>query len=51
MQTDIFSQKILKGGGRISSPKLRQLQEKCDDFSGLEEGINRYDLLLLVKAF
>ena len=49
MQTDIFSQKVLKGGGRISSPKLRQLQEKCDDFTGLEEGINRYDLLLLVK--
>lgn len=37
------------GGGRIASPKLRELQEQCEDFTGLEEGTNRYDLLLLVK--
>lgn len=37
------------GGGRISSPKLRDTLASCEDFTGLEEGVNRYDLLLLVK--
>lgn len=37
------------GGGRIASPKLRHSLEQCEDFEGLEENINRYDLLLLVK--
>lgn len=37
------------GGGRISSPKLRDTLANCEDFTGLEEGVNRYDLLLLVK--
>ena len=37
------------GGGRIASPKLRETIELCEDFTGLEEGVNRYDLLLLVK--
>ena len=36
-------------GGRISSPRLRETIEQCEDFTGLEEGVNRYDLLLLVK--
>ena len=36
-------------GGRIASPKLREAIELCEDFTGLEEGVNRYDLLLLVK--
>ena len=37
------------GGGRISSSKLRETIDLCEDFTGLEEGVNRYDLLLLVK--
>ncbi len=36
-------------GGRIGSPKLRQTLAQCEDFAGLEEDTNRYDLLLLVK--
>ena len=36
-------------GGRISSPKLRQSIELSQDFAGLEENINRYNLLILVK--
>ena len=36
-------------GGRISSPKLRHSIELSQDFTGLEESINRYDLLVLVK--
>jgi hypothetical protein len=38
-----------RAGGRISSPKLRKSLEHAEDFAGLEEGVNRYDLLLLVK--
>lgn len=37
------------GEGRISSPKLRASLEQAEDFLGLEENTNRYDLLLLVK--
>ena len=37
------------GGGRISSPKLRASLEQSQDFLGLEQDANRYDLLLLVK--
>ncbi len=36
-------------GGRISSPKLRASLEQSQEFCGLEEDANRYDLLLLVK--
>lgn len=36
-------------GGRIGSSQLRQSLEQCEDFAGLEENTNRYDLLLLVK--
>jgi hypothetical protein len=36
-------------GGRISSPKLRASLERSQEFCGLEEDANRYDLLLLVK--
>jgi len=36
-------------GGRVSSPKLRKSLEQSQDFCGLEEDTNRYDLLLLVK--
>ena len=49
MQTHIFPELNKGGGGRIASPKLRETQEQCEDFAGLEEGVNRYDLLLLVK--
>ncbi|MFN3828407.1 MAG: plasmid replication protein RepC [Micavibrio sp.] len=37
------------GGGRVSSPKLRRCLSMAEDFAGLEEDVNRYDLLLLVK--
>lgn len=37
------------GGGRVSSPRLRDLQATSDEFAGLEDGVGRYDLLLLVK--
>ena len=37
------------GGGRKASPELRKSLEQCEDFKGLEEHINRYDLLTLVK--
>ena len=36
-------------GGRVNSAKHRSAIELCEDFSGLEENVNRYDLLLLVK--
>ena len=36
-------------GGRVSSPTKRQLDAQIQDFTGLEENVNRYDLLLLVK--
>ena len=36
-------------GGRISSSLHRRAQEQAEDFTGLEENVNRYDLLLLVK--
>ena len=37
------------GGCRIGSAGFRQAQTFCEEFTGLEEGVNRYDLLLLVK--
>ncbi|MEW4566156.1 plasmid replication protein RepC [Bremerella sp. JC770] len=37
------------GGGRVSSPQYRQSLQLCEDFLGLEENVDRYDLLLLVK--
>lgn len=36
-------------GGRISSPKFRASIQQSEDFAGLEEDTNRYDLLILVK--
>ncbi len=36
-------------GGRIGSPMHRQSYEQSEGFTGLEENVNRYDLLLLVK--
>jgi replication initiation protein RepC len=38
-----------RGGGRVSSPAYRQSLIRSEDFTGLEEGIDRYELLLLVK--
>jgi hypothetical protein len=46
--THIKPDNIIRGG-RISSPKLRQSLKVARDFEGLEEEVNRYDLLLLVK--
>jgi len=37
------------GGGRIASGRYRQSLALCDNFTGLEDSTNRYDLLLLVK--
>ena len=36
-------------GGRINSPKLRRSLQRSEDFSGLEQDTQKYDLLLLVK--
>lgn len=36
-------------GGRVASDQLRHAERLCDDFAGLEEGADRYGLLLLVK--
>jgi hypothetical protein len=36
-------------GGRISTPALRRSIELSESFTGLEETVKRYDLLLLVK--
>ena len=38
-----------RGGGRIASPAYRHSLAICEEFAGLEEGVSRYDLLLLVK--
>ena len=38
-----------RGGGRIASPLYRKSLSQCEDFAGLEEGADRYKLLLLVK--
>ena len=38
-----------RGGGRISSDRYRQTLAQADDFTGLEAGVDRYQLLLLVK--
>ena len=49
-QTPPIYPNAVKGrGGRISSPKLRKSLEQAQDFCGLEQDVNRYDLLLLVK--
>lgn len=37
------------GGGRVASNAYRQSLAQCEDFAGLEQNTNRYDLLLLVK--
>jgi len=49
MQTHFLPNLIESRGGRIASPRLRETTQQCEDFTGLEEGVNRYDLLLLVK--
>ena len=36
-------------GGRIGSSSHRKSYAQAEDFTGLEENVNRYDLLLLVK--
>ena len=36
-------------GGRVASDALRASRQLCEDFTGLEEGADRYGLLLLVK--
>ena len=36
-------------GGRVNSPKLRASLELSNDFEGLDQDVNRYDLLLLAK--
>lgn len=41
--------KSLGGGGRIASDALRHAQRLSEDFCGLEEGADRYGLLLLAK--
>lgn len=38
-----------RGGGRIASDLYRQTLVASEEFCGLEENTNRYDLLLLVK--
>lgn len=38
-----------RGGGRISSDRYRLTLSQADDFTGLEAGVDRYQLLLLVK--
>ena len=38
-----------RGGGRVASDAYRQSLAQCEDFAGLEQSTNRYDLLLLVK--
>lgn len=38
-----------RGGGRVASDRLRAAQSLADEFTGLEEGADRYGLLLLVK--
>lgn len=39
----------IPGGCRTGSAEYRNSLEFCEEFKGLEEGVNRYDLLLLVK--
>lgn len=36
-------------GGRVDSFQLRETHRQCEDFVGLENGSNRFDLLMLVK--
>ena len=49
ISSNILPQSHASGGCRVSSPGYRHSQEFCETFTGLEEGVNRYDLLLLVK--
>jgi len=44
-----ISSDIPPRGGRSSSPIHRQVQGFCENFTGLDEDVSRYDLLLLVK--
>jgi replication initiation protein RepC len=45
----IVSEFPSRGGGRLASPGYRLSLAQSEEFAGLEEGIDRYDLLLLVK--
>tara|TARA_R110002073_G_scaffold8027_18_gene44862 strand:- start:27117 stop:28409 length:1293 start_codon:yes stop_codon:yes gene_type:complete len=47
--TSISGDRQQYSGGRIASQQYRQSMAFCMEFDGLEEGANRYDLLLLVK--
>ncbi|QDS99320.1 plasmid replication protein RepC [Adhaeretor mobilis] len=38
-----------QGGGRVASDQYRHSQEQCLDFTGLDQTVDRYQLLLLVK--
>lgn len=38
-----------QSGGRLSSPKLRGITQIAEEFEGLPEDVNRFDLLKLVK--
>ena len=43
------AQQLRRRGGRSSTPQYRQTQDFSQEFSGLEDNVSRYDLLLLVK--
>jgi replication initiation protein RepC len=47
--TTDFSRARSTHGGRVTSDALRYASRLSDDFAGLEEGADRYELLLLVK--
>ena len=47
--TSTYETQQKRGGGRVASAAYRQSLECSEDFDGLEENTNRYDLLLLVK--
>lgn len=46
---EAIAQTTNRGGGRIASDLYRQSLSYCQEFTGLEEDIDRYDLLLLTK--
>ncbi|MBR9800424.1 hypothetical protein GYB59_01400 [bacterium] len=49
ISTTISEPAYSSGGCRVASPSFRHSQDFCDTFAGLEEGVDRYDLLLLIK--
>ena len=48
-ETFSFSNPPLGVGGRVASDRHHEALAMCEDFAGLEQGVNHYDLLLLVK--